>query len=132
MSTFVLVCLITYQVSNCFVYNQIVNIIVVIFAIIEQVLKLLMLDRLGLVLIVLLMQLSLLILLYDDIFSTRQFLVKAAQLRNVIFHSFCNMHIFSLIALNLLTQHSLQSFIFILRKDNHKSIHFRPFLQLDH
>lgn len=132
MSTFVLVCLITYQVSNCFVYNRIVNIMVGIFAIIGRVLKLLMQGRLGLGLIVLLMQLSLLILLYDDIFSIRQFLVKAAQQRNVISHSFCNMHIFSSIALNLLTQHSLQSFIFILRKDNHKSIHFRPFLQLDH
>lgn len=61
MFIFALVCLTPYPVSNYFVCSRIGDIIVVIFAIIGQELKRLMQDRVKLVLIALLMQLSLLI-----------------------------------------------------------------------
>lgn len=121
-----------YLINNCSECSQIADIMQETFAIIVPVLQQSKQDKLVLGSITLSMQLSLLTLSCVDTSSPQLLLVTIITLKSSISHSAYSKHIFSSTVSNHPIQHSLLSFIFTLKMDNHKNTHFRPFLLIIH
>lgn len=121
-----------YLINNCSECSQIADIMQETSAIIVPILQQSRQDKLISEWITLSGQLSLLILSCVDTSSLLLLLVTIITLKSSISHFAYSKHTFSSTVSNHPIQHSLQSFLFISKKDNHKNTHFRPFLPITH